>query len=108
MTLHQVPIVGMNFRPPADQVIMLVPEGSPLILMHEPTNPYDPNAIRVLLPNFTPDGPYEHIFEHLVETIEADAHCRLKWGFDQLTDPLHLGYVANGSKTGGHFADEVH
>lgn len=42
-----VPIVGAHFRPPAKWMLARLPNGAPLRLEAEPSNPYDPNAIKV-------------------------------------------------------------
>ena len=44
-----VPLVGMHFNPPAKQVLAILPAGTPFRLEAEPDNPYDPEAIVVLL-----------------------------------------------------------
>lgn len=46
-------IVGSNFRPPAKDLLQVMATGTPLTLLRDPDNPYDPNAIKVLLA--TPD-----------------------------------------------------
>lgn len=107
MSTHVAPIVGMAFRPPANDVVMLLPVGAKLALIREPDNPHDPDAIKVLLLDFDENGPYAELFEHLGEMAEADTYGHLKWSMDALTNPLHLGYIANSSKTGGKFASEL-
>jgi len=42
-------IVGSHFRPPAKQLLTILPIGTRLILEPEPDNPYDPIAIKVLV-----------------------------------------------------------
>lgn len=42
-----IPLVGQNFRPPARQVLTVLPLGTELHLRTEPENEYDPNAVRV-------------------------------------------------------------
>lgn len=44
---ESLPIVGARYRPPADAILRILPYGHPLSLIAEPTNPADPNAIRV-------------------------------------------------------------
>jgi hypothetical protein len=107
MSIHHAPIVGMVFRPPANDVIMLLPVGAKLQLVREPDNPHDPDAIKVLLLDFDENGPYAELFEHLGEMVEADTYGHLKWNLENLTNPLHLGYIANSPKTGGKFASEL-
>ena len=43
------PIVGMYHRPPALALINVIAIGTPLLLIAEPENAYDPNAIAVWL-----------------------------------------------------------
>lgn len=107
MSTHQAPIVGMAFRPPAQDVIMLLPVGAKLHLVREPDNPHDPDAIKVLLLDFDENGPYAELFEHLGEMVEADTYGHLRWTVESLTNPFHLGYIANSPKTGGKFASEI-
>lgn len=107
MSTHQAPIVGMAFRPPAQDVIMLLPVGAKLYLVREPDNPHDPDAIKVLLLDFDENGPYAELFEHLGEMVEADTYGHLRWTVESLTNPFHLGYIANSPKTGGKFASEI-
>ena len=107
MSTHVVPIVGMAFRPPANDVIMLLPTGAKLTLLREPDNPHDVDAVKVLLDDFNENGPHANLLESLGEMLEADTYGHLKWDADSLTDPLHLGYVANSPKTGGKFASEI-
>ena len=48
MKTLSIPLVGMHFRPPAKEVLSLIPLGSKLILHPEPDNQYDSNAVMVL------------------------------------------------------------
>ena len=50
-------IVGAHFRPPAKAILAGITQGTKLFLRAEPTNPFDPNAIQVLLnpKNLNPD-----------------------------------------------------
>lgn len=43
------PIVGAHFRPPAKQLLACLPAGTTLVCVPEPTNPYDPKAIKVFI-----------------------------------------------------------
>jgi hypothetical protein len=43
------PIVGMYYRPPAKALVETLAIGTPLCLIAEPDNAYDPNAIAVWL-----------------------------------------------------------
>lgn len=42
-------LVGSHFRPPAKQLLAVLPSGSKLELRPEPQNPYDPDAVAVYL-----------------------------------------------------------
>lgn len=42
-------LVGMRFRPPADKIVPMLDTGTPVILVREPQNKHDPNAIAVYL-----------------------------------------------------------
>jgi len=97
----------MAFRPPANDVVMLLPRGAKLIVAREPDNPHDACAVKVMLADFNPEGPHRKLYEGLVEMLELDTYGHLKWNMDSLTDPFHLGYVANSTKTGGLYASEL-
>lgn len=49
-------LVGMHFHPPAPAVLAHLPQGARLIIEPEPTNPYDPHAMRVLVDLFQVPG----------------------------------------------------
>lgn len=85
---YRLPLVGGRFRPPAIAIINSLPVGCPVWLLPEPLNPYDQNAIAVML--FSSDIPktsyplledlapgYGHSLEEILATTE--------W---------HLGYIA--------------
>lgn len=93
------PIVGMHFRPPAKDVLNLLPGGTELLLLREPDNAHDFSAIKVLVPGFSPDGKHADIYEGCLAQAMADEHGALPWNKDSLTDPLHVGYV-DSTKTG--------
>jgi len=48
MPFHQTYIAGVKFRPGADEVLSKLDPGAELSLQPEPTNPYDPNAVKVM------------------------------------------------------------
>lgn len=53
-------IVGSHFKPPAKLLLENLPRGTPLSLEPDPENPYDPNAIRVLVGSKDiPESRYE-------------------------------------------------
>ena len=43
------PIRGAQFRPPASGLLSVLGSGSALLVRREPDNPYDPNALQVLV-----------------------------------------------------------
>jgi hypothetical protein len=49
MTTHTYAIKGAYFRPPAKALLDSLPVGTPLTLLAEPDNEFDPNAIQVFL-----------------------------------------------------------
>lgn len=80
-------IVGAHFRPPAKQVLAVLPQGARLDLQEENDNPYDPAALKVFL-------PLDQIPEAQFPALEAElpgAGLTL----EQLMSggPLFLGYV---------------
>ena len=104
--MMQAPIVGMGFRPPANDVIILLPVGTKLIIKRELDNPNDVAAVKVIIPDFNDKGPNKKTYLDMVKLIEADTYGHLRWSMENLTDPFHLGYIANSAKTGGKFASE--
>jgi hypothetical protein len=83
-------LVGSHFRPPAKQVLAVLPAGAELSLRPEPENPYDPDAIAVYgdVRSTVPIHQYEALEESLEGTGTALE--------DLLGEapPLHLGYIA--------------
>jgi len=87
MSQRTFPIVGAFYRPPAQTLLSVLPVGTPLTLMAEPDNPYDPNAISVWLKS---------------KDIPISAHAELEntllpFGFDldQICsqEDWHIGYI---------------
>lgn len=74
-----LPIVGARFRPPADEILRLLPSGIPLMLRPQPDNPYDANAIAVLLP--LEDA-----------RLEVPRNLILASG-GEIEGPFHLGFI---------------
>jgi hypothetical protein len=97
----------MAFRPPANDVIQLLPVGAKLLMVREPDNPHDVDAVKVLLKDFDANGPHAYIYKCLVDMVELDTYGHLKWNMESITDPFHLGYIANSPKTGGKYASEL-
>ena len=82
------PIVGAYYRPPASTILAHLPLGTILHLDPEPDNPYDPNAIKVILAEFASfiDGASEQLDNDLLNS---------GWSLEQLAElpELHLGYI---------------
>ncbi len=92
--INSTSIVGMHFRPPAKAIIAACPNGTPLILEPEPTNAYDPTAVKVLidLNQFDEDSAFWQELEPQLATagVEKD---------ELLGGPRHIAYV-DKAKTG--------
>ena len=81
------PIVGAHFRPPARLVLAALAGGTTLRLEPEPENPYDPNAIKVLVcPEAVPESQRERLAGEL-------PNCG--WSLELLLAEreIQLGYV---------------
>lgn len=89
----RTPLVGTHFHPPADLLLKHLPAGTPLTLDPDPTNPYDENAVRVLV---SPTA--------LVEPIDPELTDELpNYGTDidevLALDSIFLGHIgATGGK----------
>lgn len=97
------PVVGMHFRPPAKAILAFLPSGAQLSLQLEPDNPYDANAIRVLVeakevPEDLRDALNAQLcgFGHDLESFDAGS-------------PWHLGYIAreHAAELAGPLADAI-
>jgi hypothetical protein len=81
------PLVGTHFHPPAKAVLPLLASGTALTLLPEPTNEYDPFAVRVLV------AP-----EAIAPQHHPDLELHLPgWGLELsevLAAPIFLGYIA--------------
>jgi chemotaxis response regulator CheB len=82
----------MGFHPPARQVLSVLPLNTDLELIHEATNEYDPNAVRVVVDmGKYPVSKMEALHEVLRDTgFNASEICA--------KGVLHLGYVAASGK----------
>jgi hypothetical protein len=80
-----VPLVGMYFHPPAEDVVGLLSGDTELEIVRQPDNPHDPNACQVLLHGFCEGGRHQDLYDQF-STHEG------------VTNPLMLGYI--GAKTG--------
>jgi len=80
-----LPIVGAHYRPPAKAILEHLSPGTELHLQAEPQNPYDENAIMVLL------SPSD-----LPQAEEFWSLCEANFGIteeDLAGAPIHLGYI---------------
>ena len=88
MNLDSLSIVGMHFRPPAKAILAHLPSGANLYLQREPENPYDENAVMVLV-------DYEEIPEgqHTQLACVAEPYG---YSLEDLAknSPWHLGYIS--------------
>ena len=87
-------LVGSHFRPPAQLILENLPASTPLILSPEPENPYDEQAIKVILASENLGLP-ENADEEL-------ANYGSSIGDLMEMGEIHLGYIA---KSGGKPAD---
>lgn len=89
LSMSTYPLVGAFYRPPAKALIDVLPIGTPLTLIAEPENQYDPNAVAVWL--YSRDIPEGAAHDKLSETLPA-------FGTDLDTvlsqEAWHLGYIA--------------
>lgn len=82
-----LPIVGARHRAPADTILNNLPAGQTLILVREPENQYDANAVKVCLPaDWQNDMPVATL-QDLQEAVSLVAE-----EFPP-NDEYHLGYV---------------
>ncbi len=99
-TILLAPIVGAYFRPPATTIIRILSINTPLVLDPEPTNPHDPNAIRVCLDYPTLEDTYNSLLPERKEQFD-NALLADGWSIETLlrdmtdneTNLLHLGYI---------------
>ncbi len=86
-------IVGARFRPPAAGLLSVLGSGSGLLVRLEPSNPYDPNALQVLVATSTlaklPISQLQSACEGFGVGAEelCGANAPSEW---------HLGYVPRG------------
>lgn len=87
MTTLTLPIKGAYFRPPAKALLDALSVGTPLTLLAEPDNEYDPNAIAVWLAS---------------ASIPETSHAALRAGLGPFGSSLeevldiewhHVGYI---------------
>lgn len=83
-----VPLVGAHYRPPAKSILANLPGACPLVLEAEPSNEYDPNAVKVLVE--TKNIPEDRHGE--LDMMAAGYGISIQ---EILAQPSwHLGYVA--------------
>lgn len=82
-------LVGMYFRPPAKQIVEVLPAGTKLQLSPETDNPFDEYAIQVLVrASQVPESQHEFLREILPS-------CGEDWDELLAEDKvIHLGYIA--------------
>lgn len=98
------PLVGMRFRPPAEDVVNSLPGGTKLRVEFQEDNPYDADALAVFLDGFEEGGANEMCFNRLKTFFESEGEADK---LQLLCSPLMLGFVANSEKTGGKFASTI-
>jgi len=90
--IRAMPIVGAAYRPPASAILGALPAGASLLLRPEPSNPFDPNAVMVVV-----------TVGVIRDQADAEELAMRLGGFgmtyDELTDEFldheyHLGYIA--------------
>lgn len=85
------PLVGMHYRPPAKAIVEHLPAGAELLLEPEPTNEFDPNAVKVLAdPALVPASVHPR-FAAALEGYGYTLSETLAAGF------THVGYIARTS-----------
>lgn len=87
MPTNTLPIVGAFYRPPAKALIEVLAVGTPLQLIAEPDNQYDPNAIAVWLETANVPAGAETRLEELLPQFGMDMETILS------ETAWHLGYV---------------
>lgn len=93
------PIVGAHFRPPAKQLLEVLPIGTPMLLRAEPDNPYDENAIQVLV-SLSKTYPISQ-WAVLAAALEGTGYTPQDLIDREANEgPLHIGYIPRtGAKT---------
>lgn len=95
MNKLEIPISGQNFRPPARQVLSILPLGFPLELRPEPNNEFDEWAVRVIADMAELPAEKFPLLQKALENTSFDAH-------DIMTTMLMVGYLAATGKPTAH------
>lgn len=114
MTTHLYPIVGVRHHPPASAIVEFLPVGTPLRLVAEPQNAFDPNAIAIWIgpPTIWDNIQRPQAYDQLESAMLAlGPEFTLDWLLQQ--PMIQLGYLPkevalalkpNWSDREGHFA----
>lgn len=86
-------IVGARFRPPAQAILDNLSSGTKLLLRRQPDNPYDANAVQVLLPMECEPGNGFPDYGDTINSLIMSAEC-------PTDEPLHLGFIPRGDAVG--------
>lgn len=81
------PLVGMHFRPPAKAILAFLPSNAAVALKLEPSNPYDANAVQVLVASTQVPEDLRSSLESQLGPMGHDLES-----FDA-GSPWHLGYI---------------
>lgn len=95
-TSESFPIVGSHYRPPAKGLLQGLPSGTELWLEPEPDNPFDGNAVKVLISGSTV-GQAAELSEAIKQKLENELSF---FGYDLADvvsrEEIQLGYVPKG------------
>lgn len=95
MTTHLCLISGQFHRPPARQVLAVLASGTPLELVPEPDNPYDPQAIKVMCD--LAGGALDGVLADPSTTAGFEQellNCGMTLEMLVSAGPVQLGYIA--------------
>lgn len=85
--IKSAPLVGMHHRAPAKAILQCLPADTKLILEPEPENPFDPNAIKVLVaPAAVPQTQHT-----MLETLLLGYGYSMEHFLEERS--WHLGYI---------------
>ena len=98
--LESFPIVGSHFRPPAKGLLESLPAGTELWLQPEPDNPFDGNAIKVLLHTEALSALAGITPQQAARIGLATAPFGYQWEDLLAQAEWHLGYIPRGLAAG--------